>query len=78
MDEPFASIRPRATGRNCRLTVEIGNWVLAQNEVDITFDHVEVVDLVTGKIHRRNKGRPSTITALKTNGRIIETLWSSV
>lgn len=60
------------------LTVEIGNWVLAQNEVEIAFDHVEVVDLVNGTVHRRKKGRSNTITTLKTNSRIIEALWSTV
>ena len=60
------------------LTVEIANWVLEQNEVDIKFDHVQVIDLVTGQTHKRKRGRPTTLKALKSNARIIATLWPSV
>jgi hypothetical protein len=60
------------------LTIEIANWVLVQNQLQIAVDHVEVVDLATGKVHRRKTVRPSTIKAIKNNGRIIEALWSTV
>lgn len=60
------------------LTVEIANWVLEQNEVEIAFDHVEVIDLFTGSIHRRKKARRSTLATIKANARIIEALWITV
>jgi hypothetical protein len=59
-------------------TNEIAHWVLAQNELQIALDHIEVIDLVTGKVHRRMKSRPSTIKAIKNNAKIIEALWSTV
>jgi len=66
------------TDEIANLTVEIGNWVLEQNEIGISHDHVEVVDLVAGNTHKRKKGRPSTIKTLKANARIIEALWPTV
>jgi hypothetical protein len=59
-------------------TVEIANWVLEQNEVEIEFDHVQVIDLITGQTHKRKRGRPTTLKTLKSNARIIATLWPSV
>jgi hypothetical protein len=60
------------------LTVEIAHWVLDQNDVEIDIDHIEVIDLVNGKVHRRKTRRPSTVNAIKNNGKIIEALWSTV
>jgi len=60
------------------LTIEIAHWVLARNELQIPVDHVEVIDLATGKVHRRKKSRPSTVRAIKNNAKIIEALWSAV
>jgi hypothetical protein len=59
-------------------TIEIAHWVLAQNQVQIDVDHIEVIDLATGKVHRRKRSRPSTIKAIKNNGKIIEALWLTV
>jgi phage host-nuclease inhibitor protein Gam len=60
------------------LTVEIAHWVLAQNQIQIGADQIEVIDLATGKVHKRKTLRPSTVKAIKNNGRIIEALWSTV
>jgi hypothetical protein len=61
------------------LTIEIAHWVLSQNDVKLDFDQIEVIDLAAaGKIHRRKAGRPSTIKAIESNGKIIEALWSTV
>jgi len=60
------------------LTIEIASWVLVQNQLQIAVDQIEVVDLATGKVHRRKTVRPATIKAIRNNGRIIEALWSTV
>jgi hypothetical protein len=61
-----------------RLTVEVANWVLTQSHVEIPYEQVELVDLANGKVHRQKKGRPSTVKAIKNNGKIIEALWAAI
>lgn len=60
------------------LTIEIAHWVLGQNQLKVNFSQIEVVDLATGKSHRKHKGRPGTVKALKNNAKVIEALWAVV
>jgi hypothetical protein len=60
------------------LTIEIAHWVLAQNQVKLNINQVEVVDLATGRNHRRIRARPTTVKALRNNARVIEALWAVV
>jgi hypothetical protein len=59
-------------------TVEIAHWVLEEDGVELDIAQIEFIDLVTGKIHRRKTRRPGTVSAIKNNGKIIETLWAAV
>jgi hypothetical protein len=60
------------------LTIEIAHWVLVQNEIRLNVGQIEVIDLATGRSHRRNRGRPATVKAIKNNARVIEALWAVV
>jgi hypothetical protein len=60
------------------LTVEIAHWVLQQSGVTVDVRQIEVFDLFTGKQHKRKSRRPSTVRAIKNNGRVIEALWATV
>jgi hypothetical protein len=57
--------------------IEIAHWILAQNKLQMDVDHIEVIDLATGTVHKRKKSRPATIKPINNNAKIIETLWST-
>jgi hypothetical protein len=61
-----------------RLTVEIAHWVLEQNAQRVGILTVECVDLVSGRVHRTNRRRVTTIQHVRQNAQIIETLWPTI
>lgn len=81
-DKPvFIYYNCRATGLDeeaAKSTLEIAHWVLEANGLDVKPVQVEYLDLATGVLHRVKKRRPTTVKALKSNAKIISTLWPSL
>jgi hypothetical protein len=79
--ERFIYYNCRAAALNpeiAKLTLEIAHWVLEENGIDIAPQNVEYIDLAQGKIYRGSKRRPTTLKRVKSNVKIIDTLWPTV
>ncbi len=61
-----------------RLTLELSNYILKENGINVALKNIEFIDLYTDKIFNFKKIRKSTINKLNQNISIIEALWSTI
>ncbi len=61
-----------------RLTLEFGHWVLAQNNVVVRPDQLELIDLFSGRYFRGQPMRPETLRMLDDMARHIESQWPTI
>lgn len=58
--------------------IELGHWVLEENDQAIPLKAMEFVDLHSGQVHRASRRRASIVKAAKGNIKIIEALWNTI
>lgn len=61
-----------------RRTVQIAYHVLSENGVDVRPSDVEYVDFQSGEVYRGRPPTAQTLRILRTNARLISTLWETV
>ena len=64
--------------KTARLTLELSNYILKENGINVALKNIEFIDLYTDKIFNFKKIRKSTINKLNQNISIIEALWSTI
>lgn len=65
-------------GELARSTLEIGHWVMEQNNAEISIKSFEYVDFIEQKVHTCERRRKTTITRLRNNVQVITALWDAV
>lgn len=61
-----------------RNTLQIAHWVLDENEMGLPFRSLEYVDLVGNRVYAISRQSQRTIRLMRSNARIIATLWPTL
>jgi hypothetical protein len=59
-------------------TLEISHFILNENKIPTSTKSLELIDLYSGKVYLLSKTRKRTIDLMKSNMKIITTLWPSI